>query len=267
MYEIEVRRDHWRTCTTNSELTSLLQVELMRQAWEETRDWFGVVAAAHLAASKSNQWPWALMSTKPTLSRQIRSTLEDEPDALPIIDLLVIIDEFIVDCTKEKEPEILIFQLHEDLHSIYREVVDCTSLHQTEIFLAVLYHLGPLLPPNSVVSWFDLLLRPALREPKLSNQAVTHAKEIIITALQKSNEIYTDKVGDFRRQLIELYLFDAFNDGSCDDHLEWAELNAEERQKRTFWKYNLEDILVKFGNEGPEVRTISAPGLHFLYAG
>ena len=88
-------------------------------------------------------------------------------------------------------------------------------------------------------------------------------------ALQKSNEIYTDKVGDFWRQLIELYLFDAFNDGSCDDHLEWAELNAEERQKRTFWKYNLEDILVKFGNlnERPEVRIISVLGLHFLHAG
>jgi hypothetical protein len=180
---------------------------------------------------------------------------------------LVIIDEFIVDCTKEKEPEVLIFQLQEDLHSIHHEVVDCTSPRQTEIFLAVLYHLGPLLPPNSVVSWFDILLRPALREPKLSNQAVTHAKELIITALQKRSEIYTDKVGNFRRRLIELYLLDAFNDGSCDDLLEWAELNVEERQKRTFWKYNLEDILVKFGNERPEVRIISPLGYLFLTFG
>ncbi|KAF8810127.1 hypothetical protein BYT27DRAFT_7186996 [Phlegmacium glaucopus] len=191
-------------------------------------------------------------NTNPTLPRQIRSTLEDGQDALPLSDLLVIIDEFIVECTQEKEPEILIFQLEEDLHSIHHEVVDYACLHQTEIFLAVLYHLGPLLPPTSVISWFDLVLRPALREPNLPTQAVHHAKELIISALQKTNEVYAERVGDFRRRLLELYLLDAFNDGSGDDVLEWAELNAEERRKRTHWKHNLEDTLVKFGNERPE---------------
>ena len=198
------------------------------------------------------------MPPNPTLSRQIRSTLENIPDALPLTDLLVIVDEFIVECTREKEPEILIFQLQEDLHSIHNEVVDYTCLHQNEIFLAVLYHLGPLLPPTSVISWFDLLLRPALREPDLPTQAIHHAKELIISALQKRNEVHADKVRDFRRRLLELYLLDAFNDGSSDDVLEWAELNVEERQRRTLWKHNLEDILVKFGNERPEVRISSA---------
>lgn len=198
------------------------------------------------------------MPPNPTLPRQIRSTLEDIPDALPLTDLLVIIDEFIVECTQEEEPEIIIYQLQEDLHSIHHEVVDYTCLRQTEIFLAVLYHLGPLLPPTSVISWFDLLLRPALREPNLPTQAVHHAKELIISALQKRNKVYADKVGDFRRRLLELYLLDAFNDSSSDDVLEWADLNVEERQRRTLWKHNLEDILVKFGNERPEVRIISA---------
>lgn len=198
------------------------------------------------------------MPTNPTLPRQIRSTLENTPDALPLNDLLVIIDEFIVDCTQEKDPEILIFQLEEDLHSIHHEVVDYVCLRQTEILLAILYHLGPLLPPTSVISWFDLVLRPALREPKLSSQAVCHAKELIISALKNINDVYADKIGGFRRRLLELYLLDAFNDGSGDDVLEWAELNVEERQKRTHWKHNLEDTLVKFGNERPEVRIISA---------
>jgi len=198
------------------------------------------------------------MPTNPTLPRQIRSTLENGPDALPTNDLLVIIDEFITECTQEKEPEILIFHLEEDLHFIHHDVVDYACLRQTEVFLAVLYHLGPLLPPTSVISWFDLILRPALREPKLPTQAVYHAKELIISALQKTNEIYAEKLGDFRRRLLELYLLDAFNEGSGDDVLEWAELSAEERRKRTHWKHNLEDILVKFGNERPEVRTISA---------
>jgi hypothetical protein len=189
------------------------------------------------------------MPTNPTLPRQIRSTLENTPDALQLNDLLVIIDEFIVDCSEEKEPEILISQLEEDLQSIHHQVVDYACLRHTEVFLAVLYHLGPLLPPTSVVSWFDLVLRPALREPNLPTQAVCHAKELIISAL---------KARDFRRRLLELYLLDAFNDGSGDDVLEWAELNTEERQKRTCWKHNLEDTLVKFGNERPEVRIISS---------
>ena len=192
-------------------------------------------------------------NTSSTLSRQIRSTLEDTPDALSLNDLLSIIDEFIADCTQEKEPEILIFQLEEDLHSIHHEVVDYACVLQIEIFLAVLHHfslavlhhLPPLLPPTSVISWFELVLRPALREPKLPNQAVCHAKELVILALQNTDEVYSDKVGDFRRRLVELYLLDAFNDGSGDDALEWAEFNAEEREKRTHWKHNLEDTVTE----------------------
>ena len=187
------------------------------------------------------------------LPRQLRSTLEDAPDALPLNDLLILVDEFVIDCASSDEPEVQIFSLEEELQSVHHEVVDYASLRQTEIFLAVLYHLGPVLPSTSVISWFDLVLRPALREPKLPTQAVTHAKELIISALQKAHEGYAEKVGDFRRRLLELYLLDAFNEGSGDDVLEWAELDQEDRQKRTQWKHNLEDILVRFGNERPEV--------------
>ncbi|KAF8955458.1 hypothetical protein BDZ97DRAFT_1857834 [Flammula alnicola] len=188
----------------------------------------------------------------PALPRQVRAVLENAPDALPLNDLLGIVDEFVLECASTEEPEGQLFQLEEDLQSIHHEVVDYACLPQTEVFLAILYHLGPILPPISVISWFDLVLRPALREPKLATQAVHHAKELIISALQKTNEAYSEKVGDFRRHLLELYLLDAFNEGSGDDVLEWAELNEEQRRNRTHWKHNLEDILVKFGNERPE---------------
>jgi len=189
----------------------------------------------------------------PALPRQVRSVLEGAPDALPLNDLLSLVDNFVLECTASDDAEVQIDQLEEDLQSIYQEVVDYSG-GQTEIFLAVLYHLAPILPTNSVISWFDLVLRPALRDPKLPTQAVSHAKELIITALQKTNEAYQDKIGDFRKRLVELYLLDAFNEGSGDDALEWAEISEEERAKRTHWKHNLEDILVKFGNERPEVR-------------
>lgn len=190
----------------------------------------------------------------PALPRQVRSALECEPDAFPLNDLLTLIDDFVLECTASEEPEVQVFQFEQVLQTIHDEVADYASLQQTETFLAILYHLGPVLPPTSIVSWFDLVLRPALREPKLATQAVNHAKELIISALQKTYEPHADKVGDFRRRLLEYYLLDAYNEGSGDDVLEWAELNEEERQKRTQWKANLEGILLKFGNERPEVR-------------
>jgi hypothetical protein len=191
------------------------------------------------------------------LARQVRSVLVGAPDALPISEFLGNVDEFVLECSSSPEPEVLLFHLEEELQKILHEVTDYSSLYQTEIFLAILYHLDPVLPSTFVISWFDLLLRPALREPKLPTTAVTHAKELIVGALQKTQSDYPERVGDFRRRLLELYLLDAFNESSGDDVIEWAEIGEEEREKRTRWKTNLEDILVKYGNERPEVRILS----------
>ncbi|KAG6885982.1 hypothetical protein C0992_004746 [Termitomyces sp. T32_za158] len=126
-------------------------------------------------------------------------------------------------------------------------------MKSTEIFLAVLHHLNPILPPTSVISWFDIIFRPALREPKLPASSSKHAKELIVAALQKTEDAYEQKVKEFRRRLMDLYLLDAFNEGSGADVLEWAGLNEEQRNKRSHWKRNLEDILLKFGAKRPEV--------------
>jgi hypothetical protein len=187
------------------------------------------------------------------LSRQIRAVLET-PDALQLTELLILTDNWVLDCSASAEPDVLLFQIEEELQSIHHNVVDHSSFHQTEVFLAVLYHLSPVLPSISVISsWFDLVLRPALREPKLPTVAVNHAKELIISALQKTDENYPEKVGEFRRRLLDLYLLDAFNAGSGNDVLEWAGLDEEQREKRTRWKSNLEDILLRFGTERPQV--------------
>ncbi|GLB35411.1 putative tuberous sclerosis 1 [Lyophyllum shimeji] len=183
---------------------------------------------------------------------RLRSVLEFLADAPPLHELLILIDDFVLECSSSPEPEVLLFQFEEDLHQLHHEVVDHSSLFQTEVFLAVLYHLGPILPSTSVISWFDIVLRPALREPKLPTSAVNHAKELIILALQKTEESYVEKVKDFRRRLLDLYLLDAYNEGSGDDVLEWAELDEEQRNKRSHWKRNLEDILMKYGEERPE---------------
>ncbi|KAJ7740733.1 hypothetical protein DFH07DRAFT_838927 [Mycena maculata] len=169
-----------------------------------------------------------------TISRQVRSVLEQETASLS--DLLASVDEFV-----QVEQEQVVLQLEEQLHQLHEDIVDHASLHHTQVFLAVLHHLCP--PPLSIVSsWFDLVLRPALREPKLPVPAVNHAKELIMSAL---------RVPDFRCRLLDLYLLDAFNEGSGEDVLEWATLDHLQREQKTRWKLNLEDILLKYGQEHP----------------
>jgi hypothetical protein len=180
--------------------------------------------------------------------------LSNDPEGLPLNDLLAVVDEFVLECALPEEQG-RVFELEEELQEIYRDGLVYTTLEQTQIFLAVLYHLGPILPSTSVMSWFDLVLRPALREPKLPTVSVNHAKELIISSLQKANDTHAEKVRDFRRRLMELYLLDAFNEGSGEDILEWAELSQDDRYKRSHWKHNLEDIILSFGNQSPEVRT------------
>ncbi|KAJ7136538.1 pyrroline-5-carboxylate reductase dimerization-domain-containing protein [Mycena crocata] len=170
-----------------------------------------------------------------------------------VADLLALTDEFVLECASTGEPEVAVFQLEEQLHQIHGDVVDHASLRHTQVFLAVLHHLRPILPSVSIISsWFDLVLRPALREPKLPAPALNHAKELVVSALRKDDNRYADKVADFRRRLLDLYLLDAFNEGSGVDVLEWAELDAPQREKKTRWKANLEDILLKSGQERPE---------------
>ncbi|KAJ6455704.1 hypothetical protein C8R45DRAFT_881137 [Mycena sanguinolenta] len=186
------------------------------------------------------------------LLRQVRSILEEGLDVQDRIDLLSLTDDLILECSSSPEPEVLVFQLEEQLHQLHSDVVDHASLHHTQVFLAVLHYLLPILPAVSIISsWFDLVLRPALREPKLPASAINHAKELVVSALRKDDNRYPEKIAEFRCRLLDLYLHDAFNESSGDDVLEWAELDDLQREKKTRWKSNLEEILLKYGQERP----------------
>ena len=192
------------------------------------------------------------MSTDVT--RSLSRLLESAPQAPPLNDILTSVDTFILECTSSPEPEILLYNLEEELQTIHRDAVDHDSREQTEIFLAVLCRLIPVISSTSLIStWFDLVLRPALRDPKLSATRISSVKELVIVGLVKVDENYPAKQGEFRRHLLDLYLLDAYNEGSGDDVLEWAELSEEQRERRRLWKSNLEDIMVQFGLEQPEV--------------
>lgn len=189
-----------------------------------------------------------------TLSNQLRLALEDPADKISREQVLNAVDEFVVACVSSEEPEVQLFRVEEELQIVYNDVVDHTSLGHTEVFLGVLHQLRPLLSSTSIIStWFDLVLRPALREPGLPTTSVTHAKELIIFAAENEDRRHPEKIHEFRRRLM-VHLLDAYNEGSGDDILEWAKLDQKQRDKRYLWKCNLEDALIKFGLNCPVVR-------------
>ncbi|KAI6045663.1 hypothetical protein EDC04DRAFT_3136979 [Pisolithus marmoratus] len=185
-----------------------------------------------------------------TLSHQIRLSLEDPTNVVRREQLGGAVDDFVK--VPSDEPEVALFQLEEELQAIHNDVVDHTSLGHTEIFLGILYGLRSLLSSTSIIStWFDLALRPALREPKLPTASVSYAKELIISAATHVDERHPDKALEFRRRLLELYLLDTSVENSGDDVLEWADLDQKQRDQKSHWKSNLEDVLVKFGLQCP----------------
>lgn len=204
------------------------------------------------------------------IARQLRLLLTNSPEAPSLPSFLETVDLFVTEATESQD---LVEQLEEDLQTIYHELIDHSVSSQIKIFLSVLYHLRPILPPVSLIStWFDLVLRPALREPKLPVEAVTHAKELIVSALtpvkheehdansdeQPDKEKRQEKVRDFRRRLMDLYLLDAFNESSGEDVLEWAELDDAQKERKACWKANLEDVLVRLGLQQPQVGLVSS---------
>lgn len=189
------------------------------------------------------------------ISRQLRLYLERSPQALSSQDVYTLLDNFVSDCNASEKPEGSISNLENELQVI-RDTLDLSECAQTEDLLCVLRRLEPVLSSTSLIStWFDLALRTALREPRLSQKALTQAKHLVIIALEKPDDIHPEIQGEFRRRILDLYLLDASNEADPEDVLEWADLPGEQRDQRRIWKENLEDILIVFGMDQPEVRS------------
>ncbi|THU92182.1 hypothetical protein K435DRAFT_758374 [Dendrothele bispora CBS 962.96] len=185
------------------------------------------------------------------LARQARLTFSATPDAPSLPELTAIVDDLVSSLSPADAEEVSL-QIEHELQTILDDVVDHSCLYHSEILLTILYHLRAIITPLSIISsWFDLLLRPAMREPKLATHAVNYAKELILSALHADNEQYSDKVNNFLRLLFDLYLLDALNEGSNEDILEWASLDQVQKEKKSCWKANLEDILLRFGEIKP----------------
>jgi hypothetical protein len=193
------------------------------------------------------------MPSATDLARQVRQLLEDSPEA-PALSQVVDSIQFAVaewsSSPESSQPQMLL----SSLEYMYHDVINHALFHQVDTLLTILYHLRPLIPAISIISiWFDLVLRPALREPRLPTSGVGYAKELILAALEKADDDNADKLRDFRRRLLDLYLLDAYNESSGDDALEWAGLDQDQRDRKAYWKANLQDVLVMFGLKCPQV--------------
>ncbi|TFK54957.1 hypothetical protein OE88DRAFT_1717047 [Heliocybe sulcata] len=189
----------------------------------------------------------------PDLARYLRQVLDDASDIQVTNHLAPLVEPLIAEYCSSPEPDTIRTRLDDELLTIHKDVLEHTSPRHLDIFLTALQDLQPILSPCSVIStWFDIILRPALRDPKLPDATVNRAKELIISALHRRSDDYSEKIREFRRRLLDLYLLDAHNEGSGEDVLEWAALDQDQRGKRTCWKENLEDTLARYSLEQPE---------------
>ena len=184
------------------------------------------------------------------LIRAVRLASENATDAPTLIEIASAAEDYVAEYSASPDSDKLISSFEQELQAVHRDVLDYSSLSQLEVFLVVLSHIKPFLTPTSLIYWWEIVLRPALREPKLGASAVNHAKDLVITILRRTEENYIQKIRDFRRQLFDLYLLDAHDEGFGNEVLE---LDVDQRDRRTCWKLNLEDILLQFGNENLEV--------------
>lgn len=188
------------------------------------------------------------MSVKDILTHIRASFLAPPPPALD--DLRPLIDVYISDAGTASDPA-KSTELDDGLLDIYSDAVDHSDVSHIGAFVGVLYALRMVLSSAAIISWFDSLLRRALREPRLAPDAVVQAKELVLMPLYDDKEA---KAQLLRRRLVQLYVLDAPKEN--DNAVEQMTQEADERAKMAVWKNNLEDLLVSDGFTRPKVSRI-----------
>ncbi|KAG9125908.1 hypothetical protein FRC07_005675 [Ceratobasidium sp. 392] len=184
------------------------------------------------------------MSVKDILVHIRASFLAPPPPSLS--DLLPLIDVYISD-TANANDDARATELDNGLLDIYSDAVNHSDVSHIGAFVGVLYALRMVLSSAAIISWFDSLLRRALREPKLAPGAIAQAKELVLMPLYDDGEVKAELL---RRRLVQLYVLEAPLES--DNTVEQMEQEADERAKMVVWKNNLEDLLVSDGLTRPK---------------
>ncbi|KAF8575721.1 hypothetical protein K439DRAFT_1664929 [Ramaria rubella] len=175
------------------------------------------------------------------ISRRIRAALGSDSPTKNLSEVLNAIDVFV---HQQKEIDLAVLdQLCGELEDMYKELVDHSSPANVETFVSILHGFLPLFPPIYVITcWWDLVLRAALRDTRLSAKALQQVKVITLHGLIPDSP----KAFEYGKRIVQLFLLDAYDESSGRDALEHATMTSEERQIQHLWKHNLGGILEEF---------------------
>lgn len=140
------------------------------------------------------------------------------------------------------------------LQKTLHEDVDQQSMQHIHLVLATLDALNQIISTQSIIStWFDLLLRPSLKNRPLPANAQAHVRNIVLRAMGESSVSNQESVFGFRNRIMELYLLDTRNISSGDELVEKMKLKESERLQAAHYKSNLETILEDFSISNAKV--------------
>ena len=196
------------------------------------------------------------------IAQRLRAALEDSPHA-HISDVIALVSSSVRSLLSDDvthapsasttpRPSTFVVQLERVLLDIYETVVDHHSVKHLESFLAILFALRPLLPASSIITWFDHL-RTALREPRLGTETTRGLRDLIAHALKDTAYSSESRSGEFRKRILQLYLFDALGGGSVEETVEQLNRPRNERESRIAWTENLEQVLLADAMNMPNV--------------
>ncbi|CAG7847255.1 SubName: Full=Uncharacterized protein {ECO:0000313/EMBL:CCA69400.1} [Serendipita indica DSM 11827] len=115
-----------------------------------------------------------------------------------------------------------------------------------EFFVEILFAIRDHLNSESISrTWWDLVLRPALRREQLSRKARHEAIQMVMIGLKEGGT-------GFRRRLLQLSVLGVPSHDSVEDAIETAHMNTDERAQMSQWRDSLVEILTNDAISNPQ---------------
>lgn len=146
-------------------------------------------------------------------------------------------------------------QLEPRLQIIYNSKPSITPL---DLFVEVLYIIREHLTPESIIrTWWDLVLRPALRRAHMPRLIIRHAIEVVMVGLSEGET-------GFRRLLLGSFILGVPSINSVEEAIESVAMSEDEKSQIVRWKEGLIDILTEDVERHPKAGTVVLIMLYIL---
>lgn len=87
------------------------------------------------------------------------------------------------------------YRINNELMKIFQNEMDQSDLQKSTFLITILRQLSSLLDPSYIImEWWDLLLRPVLKNPLTSSVSAARARQLVVMSMTKTpKEIYRDE--------------------------------------------------------------------------